>query len=151
MFARLSGFYQVNRRTIKMDWSRETRKQETFLKLDHNQTGITSFFLIVDDIDRLIKENNELCKLLQNVQEEKQDIHTNVQLSSIFPVIGKCRKQLPQYKRYDEVLVRFAISLFIYAGPLAYNFIQSNMSTALPSLRTVQDLPVKENSGLMSY
>ena len=67
---------------IKMDWSRETRKQKTFLKLDldHNQP---SFFSIIDDIDRLIKENGELCKLLQNVQKEKQDIHdVNVQLPS---------------------------------------------------------------------
>ena len=34
--------------------------------------------------------------------------------------------------------MNFAVSLLIYAGPMAYHFVQSNMSQALLSLRTVQ-------------
>ena len=40
--------------------------------------------------------------------------------------------------RHPEILKKFATALFIYAGPLAYEFIQQNMPEALPSLRTVQ-------------
>ena len=34
--------------------------------------------------------------------------------------------------------MKLAESLLIYAGPMAYRFVQSNMSQALPSLCTVQ-------------
>ena len=44
----------------------------------------------------------------------------------------------PQSRRFEDVIVKFALSLLIYAGPSAYCFVQSNMSQALPSLQTVQ-------------
>ena len=37
-------------------------------------------------------------------------------------------QKIPQHRQNDEVLVKFAVSCFICAGPLAYNFIQSNVS-----------------------
>lgn len=48
--------------------------------------------------------------------------------------------RLPHGQRHPEVLKKFSTSLFIYAGPLAYDFLQRNLSHALPSLRTVQRL-----------
>ena len=50
----------------------------------------------------------------------------------------------PQSRRYELVIIKFAVSLLIYAGPMAYRFVQSNMSQALPSLRTVQRRISKE-------
>ena len=35
---------------------------------------------------------------------------------------------------------KFASSLFIYAGPLAYRFIHQNIPEALPCVRTVQNI-----------
>ena len=43
-----------------------------------------------------------------------------------------------------EVVTKFAIALFIYCGPLSYNFILQNMQEALPSLQTVQRLIHKD-------
>lgn len=42
------------------------------------------------------------------------------------------------------MLKKFSTSFFIYAGPLAYDFLQRNLSCALPSLRTVQRLVQSE-------
>ena len=41
-------------------------------------------------------------------------------------------------RRHPLILKKFATALFIYAGPLAYEFLQQNMPEALPSIRTVQ-------------
>ena len=40
--------------------------------------------------------------------------------------------------------MKFSTALFIYCGPLSYEFIQQNMQEALPSLRTVQRLIHRE-------
>ena len=45
---------------------------------------------------------------------------------------------LPHGRRHSDVLKRFSTGLYIYAGPLAYEFLQHNLHQALPSLRTVQ-------------
>ena len=39
---------------------------------------------------------------------------------------------------HNTLLKKFATSLLIYCGPMAYNFISSNLPRALPCLRTVQ-------------
>ena len=46
--------------------------------------------------------------------------------------------------RHTEIVKKFAIALFIYSGPLAYDFLQHNLSQALPSLRTVRRLVYSE-------
>ena len=45
--------------------------------------------------------------------------------------------KFPQSRRHDEVIKKFATSLLLYGGPMAYILIHKNMETALPSLRTV--------------
>lgn len=49
-------------------------------------------------------------------------------------------KQDPRGKRHETVIKKFAIALYILCGPLAYEFIYSNLQHALPSLRTVETL-----------
>ena len=44
----------------------------------------------------------------------------------------------PTQRRHSELLKKFATALFIYSGPLCYEFIHQNMPHALPSLRTTQ-------------
>ena len=45
--------------------------------------------------------------------------------------------RLPKQRRHDVLMKKFATSLFIFAGPLSYEFLHQNMPEALPSLRTV--------------
>lgn len=46
--------------------------------------------------------------------------------------------KLPQQRRHEVVMKKFATSLFIFSGPMAYNFVYRNLPEAIPSLRTVQ-------------
>ena len=46
--------------------------------------------------------------------------------------------KIPTSQRYDTIVKKFATSLLIYAGPMAYNLVHQNMPKALPSLQTVQ-------------
>ena len=45
-----------------------------------------------------------------------------------------------QLSEDTEILKKFATALFIYCGPLSYEFIHQNMCQALPSLRSVQQI-----------
>ena len=55
-------------------------------------------------------------------------------------MLKKNAQRLPTGRRHSEVLKKFATSLFIYAEPLAYNFLQENVPQALPSLRSIQNI-----------
>lgn len=45
----------------------------------------------------------------------------------------------PHGRRHSEVVKKFATSLFLYAGSVAYSLVHQNMPTALPCLCTVQE------------
>ena len=101
-----------------------------------------AFFKIVDKICNLIDENPELNGILQVAQDQRMP---ESQSDDICPLLRelllnaeKNVQKLPQQRRHEVVLKKFATSLFIYSGPLAYEFIHRNLPEALPSLRTVQ-------------
>jgi hypothetical protein len=100
-----------------------------------------SFFSLVDQIEVLLKENEKLSCMISSQESAGQD-RLDVMLSSVLKrklLNAESNSQkFAKHRRYDSVLTKFATSLFIFAGPLAYNFVQSNMPNALPSLRTVQ-------------
>ena len=108
-----------------------------------NQKTITSYFSIINEINILTKKYSELAKLLQHVQKENCDgVSSGVHISGLFSKLmanadKNCGK-IPEGIRFSEVIQKFATSLFIYSGPLAYDFIQHNMPLVLPSLRTIQ-------------
>lgn len=52
--------------------------------------------------------------------------------------------KVPKGRRHDIVIKKFAISLFILSGPMAYNFFCQNLPEALPCLRTVQRMVSSE-------
>lgn len=43
-----------------------------------------------------------------------------------------------QGRRHDAIVKKFATSLFIFSGPLAYSFLQQNLPLSLPCLRSIQ-------------
>lgn len=53
-------------------------------------------------------------------------------------------KRLPKGQRHSEILRKFATSLLIYSGLLAYDFLQKNVSVALPCLCAVKRILYKE-------
>ena len=120
-----------------VDWSRSARSQRMLLKAaEHvDQTRITDYYGLIDDIQRLMPKHDVLSTL--KVQEQDA-MPFSVVLKTIIANAERNANVLPHGKRHPEVLKKFATALFIYAGPLAYDFLQQNLHQALPSLRTVQ-------------
>ena len=124
-------------------YGRHKRKLETVQKCP-DQTKIIDFFSITNEIDQLTTENKKLQHLLRSNECE---MSPDLLLSSCTPILRqlmsnaeKNASKLPHGRRHSDKLKKFATSLFIYAGPLAYDFLQQNLSQALPFLRTVQRL-----------
>jgi hypothetical protein len=108
-----------------------------------DQTQIIDYFSVLTEIEHLTRENENLSNLLQctKFKQNSDDI------SSLSPILRQIisnaemnSHRLLHGQRHPEVLKKFSTSLFIYTGPLGYDFIQRNLSCALPSLRTVQRL-----------
>ena len=123
----------------KIDWFYSTRKKMALLKHNPSQTRITDYYSIANKVNLLAKSKRELM----NAFHHAGDQHTRqVDFHSFFnKIIANAEKdasKLPHSRRHDSVVKKFATSLFLYGGPMAYNLIHQNMPDALPSLRTVQ-------------
>ena len=115
-----------------------SRKQRK-VTYDPTQTCITDYFKILDDIEILAKQNAKLSKLLQ--QSNNKSLNTGGLTPILRQILINAEKNAfiyPSQRRHTEILKKFSTALFIYCGPLAYDFLHQNMCQALPSLRTVQ-------------
>ena len=123
-----------------VDWSRSARSKRLLAKAGSHCACITDYFHILDDIEKLVKRNDELSKLLQSSVVPQTDSQTTLTpvLQRILENATENSTKLPTQRRHPMILKKFAVSLFIYAGPLAYEFIHSNMPEALPSLSLVK-------------
>ena len=130
------------------DWSRSARNKRKLMHMgDHDdQTFITDYYSILDNIQHLINENKKLSLILHNLIQENSESENSKELE-FTPVLKhiilnaeRNAVQMPKCRRHPEILKKFCTALFIYAGPLAYEFMQQNMPQALPCLRTVQHI-----------
>ena len=129
-----------------MDWSRESRKQLSLLKSEDGQTKLTDYFTLLDKIENIMQKNPELHKVVANVNSHRKPFLSNDCESDFFCPLFKQLlvnayqnvNKIPTSRRHDTIIKKFATSLLIYAGPMAYDLVHRNMPTALPSLRTVQ-------------
>ena len=124
------------------DWSRQTRKYLSILNAGSNpmQTKITFYFKLIENIEGIVAYNPSLVTCA-NQSGDKQNTIPVAFPSLLQKLMHNAllnSEKLPKQYRHDEVLKKFAVSLFLYAGPVAYSFIQQNMPQALPSLRSVQ-------------
>ena len=124
------------------DWSRATRKRFGLLQAasDPKQSKVTYYFELISNVKKIADENVDVKRALQVVcGRENDDVANSSQLlNQLLLNAEKNAKRLPQQRRHEEVMKKFSTSLFIYSGPMAYEFLHKNLPTALPSLRTVQ-------------
>ena len=111
------------------------------------QSKITSFFQIVDKMEKLVEQNPEMKELMRVAQCQRRER----EIESICPLLKQLlvnaernAQMLPQQRRHEQVMKKFATSLFIYSGPMAYEFLHTNLPNAIPSLRTVQRIVSNE-------
>ena len=85
-----------------------------------DQTQVTDYFSILNEIEYLSTENEKLSKMLQSQCTESKP---NSDVCSFSPVLRqivsnaeKNVHRLPHGQRHPEVLKKFSTSFFIYAG-----------------------------------
>ena len=136
----------------KTDWSRSARKKRHLLKAadDPAQTEITDYFETLKEIDSLIAKNQKLSKMISQLSaviRQYDDVAqgSSDSGSSFAPVLNEILQNAkrnatrnPNNHRHSDILKKFSAALFIYAGPLTYEFIEQNLSKSLPSLCTIQ-------------
>ena len=137
--------------TPHTDWSCQTRNKLSLLKAGSHpdQTKVTCFFDLVDDVNSIISQLPAMeCMGSAPLTQDTSPTKFQDMFSPLFKhLITNAEinlKKLPQQIRHDAIIKKFATSLLIYCGPMSYNFISSNLSKALPCLRTVQQSIAKE-------
>ena len=72
--------------------------------------------------------------MLQNLLSQEADVKEFNFIPVLKYIISNAEKNsslLPKCRRHPEILKKFSTSLLIYAGPLAYEFMQQNLPQAL--------------------
>ena len=90
----------------------------------------------------VIKENYsiiEQSELKFNVEQSKGTNYQSFFRELLHNAEKNCSK-IPTQRRHDSLIKQFATALFVYSGPIAYNFMHKSIPEGLPSLRTVQRL-----------
>ena len=127
-----------------VDWSRKSRNTLKLLECGEasGQTKITDYYEVVDRIGVVLKNNYnfiEQSELAFNVEQNNgSDFHSF--FKELLRNAEKNCSKYPTQRRHDNLIKQFATALFVYSGPIAYNFIHKNIPECLPSLRTVQRL-----------
>ena len=119
------------------------------LKYDPLQTKLTDYYKLVDEVDMISRSNPDVMKAFDNANEERRKMlglfpsSDKLEFKSFFQqIISNAENNVlrhPHGRRHSEVIKKFATSLFLYAGSMAYSFVQQNMPSALPCLCTVQE------------
>ena len=98
-----------------------------------NQKRITDYFEILTDIERLIINNKRLSASLQTSMHESRMQYNSLCSTVLRQIIVNAEANagnLNTQRRYPEIVKKFSMALFIYAGPMAYEFIHQNMPEA---------------------
>ena len=101
---------------------------------DLAQTKITKYYDLLNDVTSFIEKHPNI------IQECESKEKFNVIFQRLIANAEKNLKRHPQQVRHDNLLKKFATSLYIYCGSRAYNFI-SILGTRSPVNRYQNTLP----------
>jgi len=98
----------------------------------------------LDEIQPLANQNEKLLRLISQCGLNPYSIGGGYGLTPILrQMLVNAEKNVGKYPtqhRHSELLKKFATALFIYSGPLCYEFLHQTIPQALPSLRSVQSI-----------
>jgi len=98
---------------------------------------ITEYLPIVNQIDQLILENKKLSSefinsnLTKTTSEVGHDFNSAF-LNKLYEILVRNANRKPNEHQHDEIVIKFSISLFIWSGPVAYEFLHRNIPEAIP-------------------
>jgi len=101
---------------------------------------------LLNQIDKLIFENKQLLKFIQpeltkhtNKLSANSQKFTSTFLNKLFENLIKNADRNPHGYHHNEVITKFAISLFIWLEPVAYEFLDKNLLEAIPSISLIRN------------
>ena len=127
-----------------LDWSRTARKKRKLdiAASDNQQTLITDYIEVLDEVHHLLKQNAHLSELLKKQLATRMSNTPALSAGSILDRITTAIKtnsgKNPKQRRHDENIKKFSTALYILCGSMAYEFIHKNLPQAMPSVRTIQ-------------
>ena len=142
----LSAEQQTKGGAVLDSCSRLSRQKRALEKAQSSpdQTRLVDFFSILDEVESLCLKNEKLTSLLKQSNScFNYDLYNPILRQTVCNAEKNAGNSKHGY-RHTEIVKKFAIALFIYSGPLAYDFLQHNLSQALPSWRTVRRLVYSE-------
>jgi len=99
----------------------------------------------MNTIEQLQYKNEKLSMLLRELELSLTSSHKgpiNSKFSHLLQnMISNAEQNCGKYptnRKHSTIIKKFATALFLYAGPLAYEFLQQNVPQALPCVRTIQ-------------
>ena len=131
----------------KSSWSWALRKKRSLEQAaeDPLQLRITDYWNIVDDLEQLQYKNEKLSMLVRELEVSLGAFHQNPiksKFSNLLQILISNAEQncgkYPTKRKHSDTIKKFATAFFLYAGPLAYEFLQQNVPQALPCVRTIQ-------------
>lgn len=130
-------------------YSRRSRKIRNREKHIHNQPLITNYLQQVDEITKIIQENEQLkARLLEQIPEilpANEGLGTakdqNASIQSLLTLLQRSaisNKNKGHNNRYEPDLMQFCLYLYIVGGRLMYETLYANLKKSIPSLITIQ-------------
>ena len=130
--------------TIKVgaDWSRDSRKRLALLKAasDPKQCKITTLYQTVMQKVSTVPELEDVLQTAQQQGRGTQFGNISAMLKELILNAEKNASKCRQAIRHQIIVKKFATSMLIYCGPMAYHFLHCNLPNAMPSLRSVQHI-----------
>ena len=138
-------------------WSLRKRRSLELAASHPLQSRITDYWKIADTIEQLQHKNENLSMLLKDLQQtvmmpDQNLVKTKSYNNLIQEIINNADQnycKFPTCQRYSPTIKKFATALFLYSGPLAYEFLQQNIPQAMPCTRTIQGAIYAQYIGLM--
>ena len=137
----------AHKSSCQSPWSWALRKKRSLEQAaeDPLQLRITDYWNLMDNIEQLQYKNEKLSMLLRELelslvashQNQTKSKFNNLLQSMISNAEQNCGK-FPTKRKHSSTIKQFATALFLFSGPLAYEFLQQNIPQALPCVCTIQ-------------
>ncbi|KAK3927607.1 DNA gyrase inhibitor YacG [Frankliniella fusca] len=133
-------------------YSRLERNRRQLGKHTAGQQRITTYYPILNQVERVLQSNEEIISLLNaRIQELSDNVNSadKVELPALLQILmNAAKKNNVKEKhghRYDLDVKYFSCYIFILGGPMVYEFLSHNMIGAMPSSSATEKFLLKSS------
>lgn len=120
--------------------SRNRRRRENIIRKTKHQLLVTNYVKHLDRIEFIMKQNNDLKKILYQEIPEFNTKDTEGCIPTFLKILNEAAKynmKMVKNNKFSDDLLQFSVYLFIIGGRLLCESLYANLKKSLPSLSTV--------------